>query len=105
MKKGSFLINTSRGEIVDEDALLEALQSGHLRGAGLDAFKNEPPDPKNPLLHLPQVIATPHLGAQTDGATSNMGWIAMKDCLAVLRGEEPLFKVSYYSQKWSFSYD
>jgi D-3-phosphoglycerate dehydrogenase len=94
MKKGSFLINTSRGEIVDEDALLEALQSGHLRGAGLDAFKNEPPDPKNPLLHLPQVIATPHLGAQTDGATSNMGWIAMKDCLAVLRGEEPLFKVS-----------
>ncbi len=93
MKKGSFLINTSRGEIVDEGALLRGLQSGLLRGAGLDAFTTEPPDPQNPLLSLPQVIATPHLGAQTDGATSNMGWLAMKDCLAVLKGEQPSFRV------------
>ena len=93
MKKGSFLINTSRGEAIDEDALLKALQSGHLKGAGLDAFAVEPPDPKNPLLALPQVIATPHLGAQTDGATSNMGWFAMKDCLAVLKGEKPTYQV------------
>ena len=94
MKKGSFIINTSRGEIVDETALYEALKSGHLRGAALDAFKTEPPDPANPLLNLPQVIATPHLGAQTDGATSNMGWLAMNDCLAVLRGENPKYKVA-----------
>jgi D-3-phosphoglycerate dehydrogenase len=93
MKKGSFLINTSRGEAIDEDALLKALHSGHLKGAGLDAFAVEPPDPKNPLLALPQVIATPHLGAQTDGATSNMGWFAMKDCLAVLKGEKPTYQV------------
>jgi D-3-phosphoglycerate dehydrogenase len=93
MKPGAYLVNTSRGESVDEDALLEALKSGHLRGAGLDAFKQEPPDPSNPLLALPQVIATPHLGAQTDGATNAMGWAALNDCLAVLRGEEPKNKV------------
>ena len=73
---------------------LRALQSGHLKGAGLDAFTVEPPDPGNPLLALPQVIATPHLGAQTDGATSNMGWFAMRDCLAVLQDEEPVYRVS-----------
>lgn len=93
MKKGSYLINTSRGEVIDEAALLRALEGGHLHGAGLDAFSVEPPDPANPLLHLPQVIATPHLGAQTDGATSNMGWMALRDCLAVLRGEEPKYRV------------
>jgi D-3-phosphoglycerate dehydrogenase / 2-oxoglutarate reductase len=93
MKTGSYLVNTSRGEVVDECALLNALQSGHLKGAGLDAFTVEPPDPQNPLLKLPQVIATPHLGAQTDGATSNMGWFAMRDCLAVLQNEAPVYRV------------
>ena len=93
MKKGSFLVNTSRGEVLDEAALLKALQTGHLKGAGLDAFTVEPPEAGNPLLALPQVIATPHLGAQTDGATSNMGWFAMRDCLAVLKGEQPAFQV------------
>ncbi len=94
MKKGSYLVNTTRGEVVDETAMLRALESGHLRGAGLDAFVVEPPDPANPLLHLPQVVATPHLGAQTDGATSNMGWFAMRDCLAVLNDEEPKYRVA-----------
>lgn len=94
MKKGAYLVNTSRGDVVDESALYDALVSGHVRGAGLDAFSVEPPDPTNPLLQLPQVIATPHLGAMTDGATSNMGWFALQDCLAVLRGDEPKFRVA-----------
>lgn len=89
MKKGAFLINTARGEIVDEEALAEALRSGHLRGAALDAFNREPPDPANPLLSLPQVIAVPHLGAQTDGATRRMGRMALEDCLRVLQGLPP----------------
>ncbi len=94
MKNGSILINTSRGELVDEKALIEGLQSGHLRGAGLDAFNKEPPDTDNPLLSMSQVICTPHLGAQTDGATNNMGRMALDECLRVLQGEKPLYQVN-----------
>lgn len=93
MKPGAFLINTARGELIDEVALFEALKSGHLRGAALDAFAQEPPGEDNPLFSLPQVIATPHMGAHTDGATNAMGWGALRDCLAVLRGEEPIHRV------------
>jgi D-3-phosphoglycerate dehydrogenase len=93
MKPGAYLVNTARGEIVDEQALYQALVSGRLSGAALDAYAQEPPPPGHPLLSLPQVISTPHLGAQTDGATSRMGWMALEDCLRVLRGEEPRFRV------------
>lgn len=89
MKSGAFLINTARGELIDEDALASALRSGRLRGAALDAFASEPPDASNPLLNLPNAIVTPHTGAHTDGATNAMGWGALRDCLAVLRGEAP----------------
>lgn len=94
MKPGSFLINTSRGEAINESDLFHALIIGHLRGAGLDAFITEPPEMDNPLLTLSQVIVTPHHGAHTDGATNNMGKMAMSDCLAVLRGEEPKHRVA-----------
>ena len=93
MKPGAYMINTARGELVDETALLQALLSGHLRGAALDVFAKEPPEPDHPLLKLKQVIAVPHIGAQTDGATNAMGWMAMQDCLAVLRGDEPEHRV------------
>ena len=89
MKPGAVLINTSRGELVDENALRQALSSSHLKGAALDVFRQQPPPAEHPLLSCPQVIATPHMGAHTDEATNAMGWGALNNCLAVLRGEDP----------------
>jgi D-3-phosphoglycerate dehydrogenase len=93
MKDGAFIVNTSRGELIDESSLLVALKSGKLRGAALDVFIQQPPGADHPLLALPNIIATPHMGAHTDGATDAMGWLALKDCLAVLSGEEPIYRV------------
>lgn len=89
MKKGAFLINTSRGELIDDIALANSIERGHLQGAALDVFSKEPPDIDNPLLKLPQVLVTPHCASHTDGAMNAMGWMALHDCMAVLRGEKP----------------
>ncbi|MEQ8672736.1 MAG: phosphoglycerate dehydrogenase [Aggregatilineales bacterium] len=93
MKQGAYVINTARGGLVDEKALYESIQNEHLAGAALDVFCEEPPSRENPLLQLPQVITTPHMGAHTDGATNTMGWMAVESCLAVLRGEDPPYRV------------
>jgi D-3-phosphoglycerate dehydrogenase / 2-oxoglutarate reductase len=89
MKPGAFLINAARGELVDEDALDEALRSGRLAGAALDSLAEEPPRPGHPLVGLDNVIVTPHMGAHTDAATTEMGRCALADCLAVLDGRAP----------------
>jgi D-3-phosphoglycerate dehydrogenase len=94
MKSGSFLVNTARGELIDEAALHDALVQGHLRGAALDCFSKEPPDPDHPLLQLPEVVATPHTGSHTDEAMNTMGWMSLQSCLAVLRGERPPYIVN-----------
>jgi phosphoglycerate dehydrogenase-like enzyme len=65
MKPSATIINVARGEIIDEEALVEALCSGRLNGAGLDVFAREPLDPANPLLHLDNVVATPHIAGMT----------------------------------------
>jgi phosphoglycerate dehydrogenase-like enzyme len=93
MKKSAYLVNTSRGELIDEAALTEAILGNRLAGAALDVFTKEPPEPANPLLGLPQVLVTPHCAAHTDGAMNAMGWMALRDCLAVLRGEAPQYPV------------
>jgi D-3-phosphoglycerate dehydrogenase len=68
LKPGVRIINCARGGIIDEKALAEAIKSGHVKGAALDVFEQEPPPKDNPLLKLPQVIVTPHLGAATEEA-------------------------------------
>jgi D-3-phosphoglycerate dehydrogenase len=60
MKRGAILINTARGELIDETDLIDALRTGQLSGAGLDTFSGEPPSASNPLFHMDQVVATPH---------------------------------------------
>jgi D-3-phosphoglycerate dehydrogenase len=68
MKKGAFVINVSRGGVVDEDALALALTEGRIAGAGLDVYEHEPLSPDSPLLQAPNLVLTPHLGASTKEA-------------------------------------
>lgn len=72
LKPGAILINTARGGLIDEEALLEALDSGHLGGAGLDVFEGEP-TPRPALLNHPKISVTPHTGASTEEAQSRIG--------------------------------
>jgi len=92
IKRGAYLINTARGELVDEAALADALQSGHLAGAASDVFVHEPPD-AHPLFALPNFIATPHSAGQTGDGLRKMGEITAENALRVLAGGVPLFRV------------
>ena len=86
MPAGSFVINTARGGIVDEDALLAALEAGHIAGAALDVFATEPPPPTHPLLHHPRVLATPHVSGVTPDSLTAMGVMAAECIAAALTG-------------------
>ncbi len=91
MKPGSFLINTSRGRVVDEGALLRALKEGQLGGAALDVFTVEPATPDNPLFALENVFCTPHMGSQTYAAKRRLLDVAVENLLRTLRGSQPTF--------------
>lgn len=89
MRPGSILVNTARGRLVDEHALLDALRSGHIRAAGLDVFDPEPPDHGNELLRRSDVIATPHIAGATAASKDRLWRAAISQALQVLRGERP----------------
>ena len=89
MRPGSILIQTSRGGVVDEDALVEALRSGHLAGAGIDVYETEPPPQDHPFFSMEQIVLTPHTAALTEQAMRRMAVDAAKGILDVLGGADP----------------
>lgn len=99
MKRGSILINTARGEIVDQSALKEALVSGHLAAAGLDTLHPEPVRPDNPLLHLPaelekKIVFSPHIGGVSEGMFYRAHKTVWENIERVIAGDEPINRVN-----------
>ena len=90
MKPTAFLINVSRGPVVDEAALIEALRAGKIAGAGLDVLEQEPTDPDNPLLQMENVAVTPHLASFAQEAVDRSFGFAVHNAARVVNGEEPM---------------
>jgi len=89
MRKGAIFITTARGGIHDEAALAQALQSGHLAGAGLDVWDQEPPPLDHPLLAMDNVFATFHIGGVTHEGRRNVATIGAEQIVSLLAGERP----------------
>ena len=94
IKPDAYLINTARGSIVDETALIEALQKKRISGAAIDVYEPEPPRPGNPLLHMENVIVTPHFCAMTEESLYNMATMVAQGVLDVLEGRRPQYPVN-----------
>jgi glyoxylate reductase len=89
MKQGAIFVNTARGGVVDQSALREALESGHLAAAGIDVTTPEPLPPDDPLLGAPNLVVTPHLGSATESTRARMAELAVDGLLAGLAGRRP----------------
>ncbi len=89
-KRGSYLVNTSRGPVVRAEALAEALRSGHLAGAAIDVFDPEPPPPDHPLMSAPNCILSPHVGSRSREGIAAMNDV-VDDVIRVLQGEAPRY--------------
>lgn len=93
MKDGAYLINTARGKLVDEEALVEALRSGKLAGAGLDVYETEPVIAGNPLFDLENNCLAPHVSALSYETNYNGGLICARSIINVLKGEKPVYSL------------
>ena len=93
MKDGAILVNTARGKLVDEEALVRALRSGKLRAAGIDVYEHEPVTADNPLFTLENVTVTPHTAAITYETNYNGAFTAAQSILNVLHGGQPVYPV------------
>ncbi|MFQ6053188.1 MAG: 2-hydroxyacid dehydrogenase [Candidatus Bathyarchaeia archaeon] len=89
MKKTAYLINTSRGPVIDEEALYRSLKEGVIAGAALDVFEDEPIDPESPLLGMENVVLTPHIASASRETRTRMAVVAATNLVSVLLGEEP----------------
>lgn len=89
MKPSAIFVNTARGRVVDESALVRALQNGWIAAAGLDVLEQEPPDPTNPLLHLENVIVTPHSAGTSNATPPRQRRQAIESLVAFVKGERP----------------
>lgn len=89
MKKSAYLINTSRGGVINEEDLAKALNEGIIAGAALDVLTNEPPAPDNPLLEAKNLFRTPHIGAQTEEAMITMALESVHNLIDALEGRKP----------------
>ncbi|MCO5063516.1 MAG: hypothetical protein M9924_03775 [Rhizobiaceae bacterium] len=94
MKKGSYLINIARGAIVEREALVESLKSGHLAGFASDVLWDEPVDPDDPLLAMDNVIATPHIAAATHEAQDRLAALVAENIRLVADGQTPKYAVT-----------
>tara|TARA_Y100000588_G_scaffold336117_1_gene376727 strand:+ start:1515 stop:2492 length:978 start_codon:yes stop_codon:yes gene_type:complete len=88
MKSSAIIVNCARGPVIDEKALLDALRTNQIAGAGLDVFESEPPDVLNPIFTLPNVVATPHLAGATNEAREKINDIVFQNIELVIRGEQ-----------------
>ena len=89
MKDTAIFINASRGQVVNEQALIEALKNGKVLGAGLDVYEKEPVDPENPLLKMANVVTVPHIGSATNKTRLDMAMLAAQNLVKGLLGEIP----------------
>ena len=89
MRKDAICINASRGKVVNQEAMIKAIENKEILGAGLDVFEKEPIEKDSPLLSIPNVVLLPHIGSATEKTRNNMAMVGAKNLVQALNGEIP----------------